>query len=155
MNWYARNKRKYNILGCYYLYRPLQDCFEAYNHTYLLAYLLTPWSRALLEKLTGSQVAKKFPTIWENRKFITAFTSGHHLSLSWASSIQSIPLHSTSWRFILLIFSHLHLGLPGGLFPSGVPTEPCIRLSSPHMCYIPRPSRSSRFYHPKNTGWGV
>jgi len=29
--------------------------------TYLLTYLLTPWSRVLLEKLTGSQLVKKFP----------------------------------------------------------------------------------------------
>jgi hypothetical protein len=30
-------------------------------HTYLLTYLLTPWSRVLLEKLTGLQLDKKFP----------------------------------------------------------------------------------------------
>jgi len=29
--------------------------------TTLLTYLLTPWSRVLLEKLTGFQVVKKFP----------------------------------------------------------------------------------------------
>jgi hypothetical protein len=33
---------------------------------------------------------------------ITAFTSARHLSLSCASSIQSIPLHPTSWRSILI-----------------------------------------------------
>ena len=27
-----------------------------------LKYILTPWSRALLEKLTGSQLVKEFPT---------------------------------------------------------------------------------------------
>jgi hypothetical protein len=25
----------------------------------------------------------------------------------------------------------------------------------PHTCYMPRPSHSSRFYHPHNSGWGV
>jgi hypothetical protein len=45
-------------------------------------YLLTPWSRVLLEKLTGSQLVKKFPTFYGNRRFITAFTSPRHLSLS-------------------------------------------------------------------------
>jgi len=34
--------------------------------TYLLTYLLTPWSRVLLEKLTGPQPVKKFPTFYGN-----------------------------------------------------------------------------------------
>jgi len=32
-----------------------------YLLTYLFSYLLTPWSRVLLEKLTGSQLVKIFP----------------------------------------------------------------------------------------------
>jgi len=48
---------------------------------YLLTYLLTPWSRVLLEKLTGSQLVKKFPTFYGIRKFITAFASARPLSL--------------------------------------------------------------------------
>ena len=31
---------------------------------YLLTYLLTPWSRGHVEKLTGSQLVKKFPTFY-------------------------------------------------------------------------------------------
>ena len=46
----------------------------------LLAYLLTPWSRVLLEKLTGFQLVKKFPAFYGTRRFITAFTSARHLS---------------------------------------------------------------------------
>ena len=49
---------------------------------YLLTYLLTPWSRVLLEKLTGLQLVKRFPAFYETPKFITALTSAHHLSLS-------------------------------------------------------------------------
>ena len=41
-------------------------------------YLLTPWSRALLEKLTGSQLVKKFPEFYGIRRFITAFTRARH-----------------------------------------------------------------------------
>jgi len=59
----------------------------------------------------------------ETRRFITAFTSARHLSLSWARSIQSVPSHPTSWRSILILSSHLRLGLPSGLFPSGFPTK--------------------------------
>ena len=50
--------------------------------TYLLTYLLTPWSRVLLEKLTGSQLVKKFSAFYGTRRFITASTSARHLSLS-------------------------------------------------------------------------
>jgi len=64
------------------------------NADYLLSTnLLTPWSRVFLEKLTGLQLVKKFPSFYGTQRFITAFTSSHHLSLSWASSIQSIPPH--------------------------------------------------------------
>ena len=59
--------------------------------------LLTPWCRVLLEKLTGLQLAKKFPAFHGTRRFITALTSVRHLSLSWASPIQSIYPHPTSW----------------------------------------------------------
>jgi hypothetical protein len=80
--------------------------------TYLfLSYLLTAWSWVLLEKLTGLQLLKKFPAFCETRKLITAFTSARHLSLSSASSIQSINPHPTSWRSILILSYHLRLGL--------------------------------------------
>jgi len=47
-----------------------------------LIYLLTPRSRVLLEKLTGLQLVKEFPAMYGTRRFITAVTSGRHLSLS-------------------------------------------------------------------------
>ena len=87
-----------------------------------LTYLLTPWCRVLLEKLTGLQVVKKFPAFHGTRRFITALTNVRHLSLSWASPIQSIYPHSTSWRSIL-ISTHLSLVLPSGLLPSGFPSK--------------------------------
>ena len=92
-------------------------------HLRLLAYLLTPWSRVLLEKLTGSQLVKKFPAFYGTRRFITTFTSARHLSLSCASLIQSMTPHLTFWRSVLILLSHLHLGLPSGLFPSSIPTK--------------------------------
>ena len=91
--------------------------------TYLLTYLLTPWCRVLLEKLTGLQLLKKFPAFHGTRRFITALTAVRHLSLSWASPIQSIYPHPTSWRSILILSIHLRLGLPSGLFPSSFPTK--------------------------------
>jgi hypothetical protein len=49
---------------------------------YLLTYFLTPWSRFLLEKLTGLQLVKKFPAFYGTRRFLTALTSARHLFLS-------------------------------------------------------------------------
>ena len=37
--------------------------------------ILTPWSRVLLEKLTGSQLVKKFPAFYGTRRFITPFVN--------------------------------------------------------------------------------
>ena len=88
-----------------------------------LTYLLTPWSRVLLEKLTTLQLVKKFPAFYGTQRFITALRSARHMSLSWASSIQSILPHPTSWRTILISSSHLCLGLPSGLFPPRFPTK--------------------------------
>ena len=92
------------------------------NH-YSTTYLLTLWCRDLPEKLTGLQLVKKFPAYHGTRRFITALTSVRHLSLSWASPIQSIYPHPTSWRSFLILFTQLRLGLPSGLFHSGFPTK--------------------------------
>ena len=82
---------------------------------HLLTYSME--QRVLLEKLTGLQLVKKFPAFYGTRRFITALTSARHLSLSWASSIQSTQLHPTSRRSILILSSYLRLGLPSGLLP--------------------------------------
>ena len=44
-------------------------------------YLLTPWSRVLLEKLTGSAASQEFPRIFGTRRFLTVLTSVRHLSV--------------------------------------------------------------------------
>ena len=85
--------------------------------------------------------SQEIPRIYGTQRFITAFTSARHLSLFWVSSIQSKPPHITSWRPILILSSHLRLGLPSGLFPSGFPTKTLYTpLLSPHTRYMPYPS---------------
>ena len=79
---------------------------------YNLTYLLTPWSRIPLQKLTGSAASQEIPLIFGTRRFLTVNTSARHLSLSWANSIQSPPPPPTSRRSILILSSHLRLGLP-------------------------------------------
>ena len=94
--------------------------------------------QVLLEKITGLQLVKKFPPFYGTRRFITAITSIRHLSLSWASPIQSIYPHPTSWKSILILPTHLRIGLPSGLFPSGFPTKTLnAPLSSPIRATCP------------------
>ena len=117
--------------------------------------MLPPCSRVLLEKLTGLQLVKKFSAFYRTWRFITAFTSSHHLSLSWASSIQYVPPHCTSWRSILILSSICTWVSPVASFTRVSPPKPCSRLSLPHTRCMPRPSDSSQFYHPHNIGWAV
>jgi hypothetical protein len=91
------------------------------NTIYLLTYSTEQSLSWEANQFSASQKFCKFYGTW---KFITAFTSAHNLSLSWASSIQSTPPHPTSWRSILILSSHLHLGLPSGLFPSALYVTP-------------------------------
>ena len=65
------------------------------------------------------------------------------------------PVHapvSHSWITILISSSHLRLGLPNGLFPSGFPTKTLhtLLLSAIHATCSAR-----RFSHPHNIGWGL
>ena len=94
-------------------------------------YILTPWCGVLLEKLTGLQLVKKFPAFHGTPRFITILTSVRYLSLSWASPIQSIYSQPTSWRFILILPTHLRIGLLSGLLPPGFPTK-TLYTPSPH-----------------------
>ena len=126
-----------------YLYQDLKIKFyqvtkRATFKFHSLTYLLTPWCRVFLEKLTGLQLVKKFPAFHGTRRFITALKSVRHLSLSRASPIQSIYPHPTSWRYILILSTHLRLGLHSGLFPSGFPTKTLYTaLSSPIRATCP------------------
>jgi len=107
--------------------------WHTYSHTpivFILTYLLTPWNRVLLEKLTGSAASREIPCFFGTRKFITVLTSARHLPLSWTNSIQSPPPPPTSWRSVLILSSHLCLGLPSDLFTSGFP---------PRTLYTPPP----------------
>jgi len=87
----------------------LTVCVLISSTTSVWTYLITPWCRVLLEKLIGLQLVKKFPAFHGIRRFITALTSVRHLSLSWATQIQSIYPHPTSWRSILILSTHLYL----------------------------------------------
>ena len=69
-------------------------------------------------KLIGPWLVKKVPAFYGNRTFFTALTTASQSSLFWAGSMQSMPWHPTSRRSILILTSHLCLGLPSDPFPS-------------------------------------
>ena len=121
------------------IYVPCNNCY----YFRLLTYLLTPWCRVIPEQLTGLQLVKKFPAFHGTRRFTTALTSVRHMSLSWGSPIQSTCPHPTSWRSILILSTHLRLGLPSSLFPSGFPTK-TLYTPSPHP-YAPHAQPISFF----------
>ena len=103
-------------------------------------YLLTPWSRVLFEKLTGSAASQEIPRLFGTRRFLTVLTSARHLSLCWANCIQSSQPPPTSWRSALILSSHLRLGLPSGLLPSGFPIKTLYRS-------LPTPIRATCHAH--------
>jgi hypothetical protein len=86
-------------------------------HLRILHIGLTPRSRVLLENLIFPQEVKKDPAFYRIRRFIFVFTRARHLSLT------SPRLHPISWSSTLILFLHLCLGLPSGLFPSGLPIK--------------------------------
>ena len=89
------------------------------------------------------QLVKKFPEFHGTRRFITTLTSVRQLSLSWTGPIQSIYTHPTSWKSILILSTHLRLGLPSGLILSAFPTK-TLYTPSPHP-YAPHDQPISFF----------
>jgi hypothetical protein len=65
------------------------------------------------------------------------------------SRIQSIAAHPVSLTSIIILFSHLRLGFPSGLFPSGFPAKILYTCTSlfPHARYMPCPSYAYLFEH--------
>jgi hypothetical protein len=92
--------------------------------------LLSPWSWLSLETVLLPQLVQKLPAFYGPRKFITVFTGPRHLSLCRGRWIQSTLSHPTCLRYILILSSHLPIGLHSGHLPSGFEPKLCIHFSS-------------------------
>ena len=117
--------------------------------------ILTSKRRVLLDKLIGPKLAKKFPAFYGTRRFITAVTTARNLSLSWNTSIQSIP---TSY-FLKIHFNIILPLTPGSSnwfvslsFPH---KNPLCTIPLRHTYYMPHPPHSPWFDHPNNIWWAV
>jgi hypothetical protein len=88
-------------------------------------YLLThPMVQDILWKADSHSACQTIACfLYGIRRFITELTKVRHRTLSWASRIQFAPSIPISLRSILMLSSHLRLGLPSGLFLSGLPTK--------------------------------
>ena len=98
--------------------------------------------RVLLQKITGSQIIKKFRTFYGTRKFITAFQE----PATWPYSApdKSNPYrHPNSWRFTLISSLHLRMSskwhLPRFHHQNPICTSPlhltCHMLHQSHSSY--------------------
>ena len=78
-------------------------------------------------KKSPSWEANRFTASQEIPRILWNPKVHHHvynsLSLSWTRSIQSMPAHPTSWKYILILSSHLRVRLPSGPFPLGFPIK--------------------------------
>ena len=72
----------------------------------------------LRKKHINSINVQKFSTFYGSQGLITTHIRSHHINV-----VIAAHTHPISWRPILMSSSHLCLGLPSGLLPSGFPIK--------------------------------
>jgi hypothetical protein len=83
---------------------------------------VTPWNKALLEKLIVPQVVEEILILLTPRVSYHVH-GGPPLDPVLCQLIHSTTVHTISIRSSSILSSHQHLGLPSSLFPSRCPTK--------------------------------
>jgi hypothetical protein len=135
------------------------------HYTYLLTYVLTYLLTFLLTYSMGqipSWEANPFAASQEIPRFLwnpVVHNCIHKCPTTVPILSQLNPVHNPTSHSLKI---HLNIIIPST--PGSLPWSLSLRFPhhnpvhvSPlsHTCYMPRPSHSSRFYHPHNIGWGV
>jgi hypothetical protein len=89
----------------------------------LLTYLLTPWCKILFEKLIVTQIVKKYTAFLRNPKVHHRVHRSPPLDPILSQPNPVRPIDPYLPKVLLMLFSHLRLGLRSGLLPSGLPTK--------------------------------
>jgi hypothetical protein len=82
---------------------------NVHKNTFQWRILLSLWRTVLLHQLTGTQLLRKFPSIYATRRFTVEFTRNRHGSLSWARCIQFTTSHPISLRSAPILSSCLRI----------------------------------------------
>ena len=105
------------------------------NNNYLLTYLLTPWSRVFLKKLTGSAASQEIPRFFFWNPKVHYRTHKCPPAVPILSQLHPVP--ATSSHFLKI---HLNIILPS---TSGSP-QWCLSLRFPHQNSVhPSPIRAA------------
>jgi hypothetical protein len=102
----------------HYYYYYYHHHHHHHHHHYYYCYSLTHSLHGAgyyLKSWLSLSFSKNIPLSYGTRRFITVFTKARPWTLSWASRIQFAPSIPISLRSILMLSSHLCLGLPSGL----------------------------------------
>jgi hypothetical protein len=102
---------------------------------------ITPWSRALLEKLPFTQLLKNFPKCHGTRSYIILFTSGPPLVPipSQMNPVYTTPFHFSNMHFNIILSPTFRSSKWFPSFWLSFQNPVCTPLRS-HACYITRPS---------------
>jgi hypothetical protein len=103
-----------------------QKVLPTYLPACLPAYLNNSMEQRPFWKASISKARQKITFILCSLKDRGHFHN-YQLSLSWARSISSTHFHCVSYRFVLILFSQLHLGLSNDL----------LQVSTKYLCISP------------------